>query len=100
MTMNDSDPNTPSDPLELHRRQIDRIDKTIVALLNERIRTGLRLGALKRAQARPARSGAREAEVLANVRCAAVGPLAPDSAERIFAAIIAETVAAQEADHD
>ena len=79
-----------------HRRDIDRIDRTIVALLGERIRLGRTLGDIKRELELPARSDAREAEVLERVRQAAAGPLSPRSAERIFAAIIAETVAAQE----
>ena len=82
--------------LDQHRRHIDRIDKTIVALLSERMRLGLTIGALKRAQASPTRSVGREAEVLASVRNAASGPLRPESAERIFTAIIAETAALQD----
>lgn len=83
-----------------HRRDIDRIDRTIVALLGERIRIGRTLGEIKRALDLPARSDAREAEVLERVRQAAAGPLSPRSAERIFTAIIAETVAAQEDDRE
>ena len=79
-----------------HRRDIDRIDRTIVALLGERIRLGRTLGDIKRELELPARSDVREAEVLERVRQAAAGPLSPRSAERIFATIIAETVAAQE----
>jgi chorismate mutase len=79
-----------------HRGCIDRIDKTIVALLTERVRLGLALGDLKRGLRLPLRSGTREAEVLARVRQAAGGPLSSQSAERIFSAIIAETSAAQE----
>ena len=79
-----------------HRRDIDRIDRTIVALLGERIRLGRTLGDIKRELELPARSDVREAEVLERVRQAAAGPLSPRSAECIFATIIAETVAAQE----
>jgi chorismate mutase len=79
-----------------HRRDIDRIDRTIVALLGERIRLGRTLGEIKRELDLPARSDVREAEVLERVRQAAAGPLSPQSAERIFTTIIAETVAAQE----
>jgi chorismate mutase/prephenate dehydratase len=79
-----------------HRRGIDRIDRTIVALLGERMRLGRTLGEIKRELDLPARSDVREAEVLERVRQAAAGPLSPRSAERIFSAIIAETVAAQQ----
>lgn len=83
-----------------HRRDIDRIDQTIVALLGERIRLGRTLGEIKRELDLPARSDTREAEVLERVRQAAAGPLSPRSAERIFTTIIAETVAAQEDDRE
>ena len=83
--------------LEERRRNIDRIDKTIVALLAERMRQGLAVGDLKRKQRWPTRSPDREAEVLAQVRGAVAGPLTATSAERIFALIIEETSAVQEA---
>jgi len=83
------------DPLRDHRRDIDRIDRTIVALLAQRMRSGVAAGQIKVALARPVRSETREAEVLSRVREAAAGPLSPDSAERIFNAIIEETAACQ-----
>jgi len=86
--------------LAQHRGGIDRIDKTIVALLAERVRLGIALGALKRDLRLPARSETREAEVLTRVRQAAVGPLSSQAAARIFSTIIAETTAAQDASHD
>ena len=91
---------TAEELIDQHRHHIDRIDKTIVALLTERMRIGQTLGGMKRTLAWPARSAAREAEVLASVRRAAAGPLDPESAARIFAAIIAETSAAQMASDD
>ena len=89
------DPEATDDPLRDHRRDIDRIDRTIVALLAERMRIGVRAGRIKRALARPVRSETREADVLSRVRSAAAGPLSPESAERIFNAIIEETAACQ-----
>jgi chorismate mutase len=86
--------------LAQHRGCIDRIDKTIIALLTERIRLGLALGDIKRDLRLPSRSETREAEVLMRVRQAASGPLSSKSAERIFSTIIAETSAAQESGHD
>ena len=85
----------PDDQVATYRGNIDRIDRTIVALLAERMRLGLAVGAVKRALDRPFRSPAREAEVLARVRHAASGALSPESAERIFHAIIEETSACQ-----
>ena len=86
--------------LEEHRKHIDRIDKTIVALLSERMRLGMAVGHLKRQHRWPTRSAEREAEVLAQVRHAVAGPLSALSAERIFALIIEETSAVQEGNHD
>ena len=92
----DRDEDDRADALDLHRRHIDRIDRTIVALIVERMRIGLELGAIKRAAELPTRAPARETEVLDRVRLAAVAPLSPGSAERIFSAIIEETSACQE----
>jgi chorismate mutase len=96
----DSEPAAGAAAIEEQRRYIDRIDRTIVALLTERLRLAVTLGAIKRELAWPARSVEREAEVLERVRTAASGALSPGSAERIFHAIIAETTAAQERAHD
>jgi chorismate mutase len=82
--------------LEHHRKFIDRIDRTIVALLTERMRLGLQLGDIKRQHQSPTRVLEREAAVLAMVRSAADGPLSPGSAQRIFAVIIDETAALQD----
>lgn len=82
----------------LHRHDIDRIDRTITALVAERMRIGRALGRLKRLSDQPTRSEAREAEVLMRVRAAAAGPLTPASIERIFLAIIEETAACQDRD--
>jgi isochorismate pyruvate lyase len=93
----ESPDSTPArDLVDLHRQHIDRIDRTIVALLAERMRLGRALGEIKREHAWPARVPQREADVLARVRRAASGPLAPESAARIFEAIIAETTAVQD----
>jgi chorismate mutase len=98
--LNDEDerPDSPEGEvaLDLHRLHIDRIDKTIVALIAERMRIGLELGAIKRAAELPTRSPARETEVIDKVRLAAASPLSPGSAERIFSAIIEETTTCQE----
>jgi len=82
--------------LEEHRAYIDRIDRTIVALLGERVRLGRAIGMIKRQLDAPIRSAAREHDVLTRVRAAAAAPLTACGAERIFSVIIAETAAAQE----
>lgn len=83
------------DDLALHRHDIDRIDRTIVALLVERTRIALAAGEIKRELGQPVRSASREAEVLSRVRRAVAGPLDADAAERIFRAIIDETATCQ-----
>ena len=57
------------------RRRIDVIDRRIVALLNERSRLGLAVGAAKAADGRPVRDAHREREVLLRVAAANEGPL-------------------------
>jgi len=96
--MNEDNGNTESDVAN-HRRLIDRVDRTIVALLQERVRLGLAVGRLKRAGGEPMRCAEREARILRQVREAAQGPLAPEAAARIFTLIIEETSAAQERSH-
>jgi chorismate mutase len=80
------------------RQDIDRIDRTILALLAERMRIAIRLGRLKHARQLPVRSEDRERVVLRRARDGAAGPLSPDSAERIFGTIIEETTACQRDD--
>ena len=94
MKTNPQDTDT-ADPLLDHRRDIDRIDRTIVALLAERMRIGVAAGQIKLALSHPVRNELREADVLSRVREAAARPLSPESAERIFHAIIEETAACQ-----
>ena len=93
----------PQSALDRHRHYIDRIDRTIVALLAERMRHGEAVGLIKREQRLPTRVKEREAEVLATVGDAVTGALSAQSAQRIFTVIIEETSAIQErpldADH-
>jgi chorismate mutase len=86
--------------LEDRRRGIDRIDRTIVALLSERVRLGREIGAIKRELDAPVRVPEREAQVLDRVRQAASGRLSGLAAERIFSVIIAETMLAQQQHED
>lgn len=81
--------------LEDRRRGIDRIDRTIVALLAERMRLGREIGAIKRELDSAVRVPEREAQVLDHVRQAASAHLSHQATERIFSVIIAETTSAQ-----
>ncbi|MCR4439881.1 MAG: chorismate mutase [bacterium] len=84
------------DPLVAARKRIDDIDSAIIALLNERARCALSIGAIKRERGLPARDAAREATILARVERESGGPLAGSSLRRIFAEIVAACRSLQE----
>ncbi|MBC7186056.1 MAG: chorismate mutase [Calditrichaeota bacterium] len=84
------------DPLVVARKRIDEIDGAIIALLNERARCALRIGAIKRERGLSARDPEREATVLARVEREAAGPLPGSSLRRIFVEIIAACRSVQE----
>ena len=72
------------------RQQIDRLDRQLVALLNERASCALAIGHEKEQAGLPIYQPAREAEVLANVRAANEGPLDNQAMTRLFERIIDE----------
>ena len=77
--------------LEELRKDIDRLDKMLVRLLNERARCVCAVGELKRTQGIEIYQPDREKEVLRNVReVAGEGPLGPDAIARLFERIIDE----------
>ena len=80
----------PIDALADCRRDIDRVDAVLVALLGERTRLALNAGRLKRASGRDVIAPAREAAVIDRVRRLATGPLDAEAAARIFEQIISE----------
>ncbi len=79
------------------RAEIDRIDRTLIAALAERVGYIDRAIALKPAEGLPARIGPRVAEVLENVRAqAAAQNLDPDLAEGLWTQIIEWSIAREE----
>jgi chorismate mutase len=72
------------------RAQIDIVDREIVKLLNERMRTVEEIGRIKRLAHLPIYEPKRESEVFANVIGANGGPLPPDGLRRVFERIIDE----------
>ena len=72
------------------RRNIDRIDLQLLALLNERTRVVEQIGAVKQEFAMPVYEPKREDEVFRNVLDHNHGPLPPDAVKRIFERIIDE----------
>ena len=77
------------------REQIDRVDRSLVELLNQRAGAVLALAPLKRQYGRPIREPDREREVLANIRGANRGPLSSAALERVFEAVMDEMRAIQ-----
>ena len=72
------------------RDRINNLDRSLVALLNERTRTVQEIGRLKREARMPIYEPKREDEVFENVARHNGGPLTPDAVRRIFERIIDE----------
>jgi chorismate mutase-like protein len=76
--------------LEEYRRNIDRIDLQLLALLNERTRIVEKIGAVKEEFSLPVYEPKREDQVFRNVIEHNNGPLPPDALKRIFERVIDE----------
>lgn len=76
--------------IETLREEIDRLDKVLVALLNQRATYALEIGRMKEQEGIPIYQPAREADVLANVRAVNAGPLDAGAITRLFERIIDE----------
>ena len=72
------------------RRNIDRIDLQVLALLNERARVVEIIGTVKREQTLPVYEPKREEQVYRNVLDNNHGPLPSDAVRRVFERIIDE----------
>jgi chorismate mutase len=72
------------------RRNIDRIDVQVLALLNERARVVEIIGSVKREHAMPVYEPKREDQVYRNVLDNNHGPLPTDAVRRIFERVIDE----------
>ncbi len=73
------------------RDRIDEIDRTVLALLNERATCANEIGAIKKKLSMPVYVPSREEEVLRNVCGSNEGPLPNESVRRLFERIIDET---------
>jgi chorismate mutase-like protein len=76
--------------LEEYRRNIDRIDLQLLALLNERTRIVEKIGAVKEEFSLPVYEPKREDQVFRNVIEHNNGPLPADAVKRIFERVIDE----------
>jgi chorismate mutase len=72
------------------RKEIDLLDREVVALLNRRAECVLGLAPLKRRQGMPVREPKRESVVLDNILVSNRGPLPNQAIERIYKAVIQE----------
>lgn len=78
------------DKLAECRKNIDRIDLQLLALLNERARVAEIIGAVKREHAMPVYEPKREEQVYKNIFENNHGPLPADAVRRIFERVIDE----------
>jgi chorismate mutase-like protein len=76
--------------IESLRARIDAIDEQLVRLLNERAGCAMEIGRQKETLGQAIYQPAREAEVLAHVRKANMGPLGDEAVTRLFERIIDE----------
>lgn len=78
------------------RRRIDRIDKKLVALLNERAGLVVEVGKTKRGSGAPIYAPHREAEVLARVLAANQGPLPDRTIEGVYRELMSGSFALEQ----
>lgn len=78
------------------RRRIDRIDKKLVALLNERAGLVVEVGKMKRGSGAPIYAPHREAEVLAKVLAANTGPLPDRTIEGVYRELMSGSFALEQ----
>jgi chorismate mutase-like protein len=90
MSDRNSPPEAAIDRLSDYRRNIDRIDLQLLALLNERTRVVEKIGAVKQEFGMAVYEPKREDEVFRNVLDHNSGPLPPEAVKRIFERIIDE----------
>lgn len=90
-------PEAAQEKLNECRRNIDRIDVQVLALLNERARVVEIIGSVKREQSMPVYEPKREDVVYKNVIENNHGPLGADAVRRIFERVIDEMRTLQKA---
>ena len=83
-------PEMAQEKLDECRRNIDRIDLQLLALLNERARVVEIIGSVKREQSLPVYEPKREDQVYKNVLENNNGPLPSDAVRRVFERVIDE----------
>ena len=84
------DEQSPDVQLDQLRRNIDRIDLQLLALLNERARVVEKIGSVKQHHTLPVYEPKREEAVFRNVQDHNHGPLSADAVRRVFERVIDE----------
>ena len=78
------------------RKKIDAIDTAMLHLLNLRAELAVEIGRMKAEEGLALRVPAREQEILARLKELNPGPLVNDSVEKIFQAILDQSIRTQE----
>ena len=76
--------------IEELRQRIDKIDRQLVGLLNDRARSAMEIGSLKHGLGIQVYQPNREEDVLRQVRVTSAGPLSDEAMTRLFEQIIDE----------
>ena len=82
------DAEPPSRQLQQYREEIDRIDRDVVALLNERAKIAQSVGHVKSGANSAVFAPDREEQVYANIRAANMGPLPSEALKAIYREVI------------
>ncbi|MFA5369480.1 MAG: prephenate dehydratase domain-containing protein, partial [Candidatus Omnitrophota bacterium] len=81
--------------LKILRDSIDRIDESILKLLNKRARLTLEIGRVKEKRSQPLFSPARESDIYCRLLKLNKGPVREDSVKSIFSEIMSASLALQ-----
>ena len=73
------------------RRQIDRLDRQLLRLLNQRARVGLAVGRLKKRRGLKLFDPVREREILARLTSINEGPLSRAAVRAVYRQILQQT---------
>lgn len=91
----EGDPSVPETPSEADlkpwRDRIDKIDRMLLHLINERSRSANAIGQIKQHLGLPIYAPRREQAVIENVQSTNQGPLSDEAVRRIFERLIDET---------
>jgi chorismate mutase/prephenate dehydratase len=82
--------------LEEHRKRIDKLDKEIIRLINERTAEAVMIGKEKAASGKPVFDAKREAQVFDKVTALNQGPIGDDALKGIYREIISGNYALQQ----